>query len=99
LLVFRLVFTLLHRHSDGPNEDDKSLPNVLAFARLRFVLTLFHRHSDGPNEDDKANIITHQGDLPMMEIEMDDGSKRRLWNTFGPQQIDIDPKSPAGERD
>ncbi|GAQ84023.1 sucrose phosphorylase [Klebsormidium nitens] len=50
----------------------------------------------GPGEKDLASIITHQGDLPMIEVTLEDGSKRRLWNTFGPEQIDIDPKSPAG---
>lgn len=54
--------------------------------------------SDGPGEKDLASIITHQGDLPMIEVTLADGSKRRLWNTFGPEQIDINPKSPAGNR-
>lgn len=32
----------------------------------------------------------------MIEVTLKDGSKRKLWCTFGDQQIDLDPFSPSG---
>jgi len=32
----------------------------------------------------------------MIEVQLADGSTRRLWCTFGPQQIDINPFSEQG---
>ena len=33
----------------------------------------------------------------MIEVELQDGTKRKLWCTFGTQQIDLDPFSPSGQ--
>ena len=32
----------------------------------------------------------------MLTVDMGDGSKKRVWCTFGAQQIDIDPFSASG---
>ena len=32
----------------------------------------------------------------MIEVTLEDGTKRRLWCTFGPQQIDLNPFSKSG---
>ena len=50
-----------------------------------------------PSENDLDLIRTRKPEQPFIETEMGDGSKRRLWCTFGPQQIDIDPFSVPGE--
>ena len=42
-------------------------------------------------------IRTRKPEAPVIEVEMGDGSKKKLWCTFGPQQIDIDPFSKPGE--
>ena len=40
-------------------------------------------------------IRTRKPEKPLIEVDTKDG-KRRLWCTFGPQQIDIDPFSEKG---
>jgi hypothetical protein len=42
-------------------------------------------------------IRTRKGEAPVLEVDMADGTKRRVWCTFGSEQIDINPMSPAGE--
>ena len=41
-------------------------------------------------------IRTRKAEQPKLEVQLHDGSKRELWCTFGPQQIDINVCSPQG---
>ena len=67
-------------------------------------MTRGHRHevdmtgtSPGrPTKDDLDAIRTRKPEKPMIEVQLADGSTRRLWCTFGPQQIDINPFSEPG---
>jgi hypothetical protein len=52
--------------------------------------------SGRPTEKDKELIRCRNNKEPVLEVTMKDGSKRRVWCTFGPEQIDINPTSPAG---
>jgi len=49
-----------------------------------------------PDDEDLERIRTRKPEQPMIEVTLEDGSKRQLWCTFGPQQIDLDPFSPSG---
>lgn len=49
-----------------------------------------------PTDEQLQLIRTRKPEAPMIEVEMKDGSKKKLWCTFGPQQIDIDPFSKPG---
>lgn len=50
-----------------------------------------------PTDEQLQMIRTRKPEAPVIEVEMGDGSKKKLWCTFGPQQIDIDPFSKPGE--
>ena len=49
-----------------------------------------------PTQEDLELIRTRKPEEPKLEITLKDGSKRNVWCTFGPQQIDIDVSSPSG---
>ena len=49
-----------------------------------------------PTKEDLDAIRTRKPERPMIEVTLADGSTRRLWCTFGPQQIDINPFSEPG---
>lgn len=49
-----------------------------------------------PNEEDLLRIRTRKAEAPVLTVTMGDGSTRRVWCTFGPQQIDINPFSAPG---
>lgn len=49
-----------------------------------------------PNEEDLRAIRTRKAEAPVLSVTMADGSTRRVWCTFGPQQIDINPFSAPG---
>ena len=51
-----------------------------------------------PTDEQLQLIRTRKPEAPVIEVDMKDGSKKRLWCTFGPQQIDIDPFSKSGVR-
>jgi hypothetical protein len=34
--------------------------------------------------------------MPVLPVQLKDGTKREVWCTFGPEQIDIDINSAAG---
>ena len=53
--------------------------------------------ADRPNEEDLKKIRTRKAEMPMLPVTLKDGSKRELWCTFGPEQIDIDVCSPTGK--
>ena len=50
-----------------------------------------------PTKDDLEKIRTRKPEEPKLEVTLKDGSKRTVWCTFGPQQIDIDVSSPSGQ--
>ena len=52
--------------------------------------------SGRPNTEDLELIRTRKPEEPKLEVTLKDGSKRNVWCTFGPQQIDIDVASPSG---
>lgn len=43
-----------------------------------------------PTKADVDLIYKHKDRAPYQEITFADGSKEKLWNTFGPEQIDLD---------
>lgn len=49
-----------------------------------------------PEQKDLELIRTRKPEAPVIEVTLKDGSKQRLWCTFGSQQIDINPFSPSG---
>ncbi len=49
-----------------------------------------------PTDDQLQKIRTRKPEAPVIEVDMKDGSKKKLWCTFGAQQIDIDPFSKPG---
>jgi sucrose phosphorylase len=51
-----------------------------------------------PSEEDLEKIRTRKPERPVLEVTMGDGSTRRVWCTFGAQQIDIDPFSVPGRK-
>ncbi len=49
-----------------------------------------------PSEAELELIRTRKPERPVLSVTMGDGSTRRVWCTFGEQQIDIDPFSEPG---
>ena len=49
-----------------------------------------------PTDEQLQLIRTRKPEAPVIEVDMKDGTTKRLWCTFGPQQIDIDPFSKSG---
>lgn len=49
-----------------------------------------------PTDEQLQLIRTRKPEAPVIEVEMKDGSKKKLWCTFGPQQIDINPFTKPG---
>lgn len=43
-----------------------------------------------PNKNDVAIIYKRKNKTPCKEITFEDGSKEKMWNTFGPDQMDLD---------
>jgi len=52
--------------------------------------------SDGAREADLLAIYRPRPGLPFTAYTLDDGSRRLLWTTFTPKQLDIDVEHPAG---
>lgn len=50
-----------------------------------------------PTDEQLQLIRTRKPEAPVIEVEMKDGSKKKLWCTFGPQQIDINPFTKPGK--
>jgi sucrose phosphorylase len=61
-------------------------------------LTLDRVFPQGAREADLLRIYRPRPGLPVTYMRMQNGDQRLLWNTFTPQQIDIDVESPAGKR-
>ncbi len=49
-----------------------------------------------PTDEQLQLIRTRKPEAPVIEVDMKDGSKKKLWCTFGAQQIDIDPFTKPG---
>jgi sucrose phosphorylase len=49
-----------------------------------------------PSPEDLEKIHYRKPESPLLEVTLKDGSKKRLWSTFGDQQIDIAPLSKPG---
>ena len=65
-----------------------------AFAAL--FLTLQDIYPQGATEDELLMIYRPRPGLPLTPMTLHDGSRRILWTTFAPQQIDINVTSAAG---
>ncbi len=76
--------------SRGPRNSYHELPGQ---CRGVIVLCLL---SGRPTTEDLELIRTRKPEEPKLEVTLKDGSKRNVWCTFGPQQIDIDVASPSG---
>jgi len=61
------------------------------------VWTRFILWPGKPSEEDLTLIRTRKPEAPVIEVTLEDGTKRKLWCTFGTQQIDLDPFSPSGK--
>lgn len=59
-------------------------------------LTGLAADSGDPSEEDLLRIRTRKAEAPVLDVTMADDSHRRVWCTFGPQQIDINPFSAPG---
>ncbi len=51
----------------------------------------------GASEKELSNIYRPRPGIPFNDVQLKDGSKKRLWTTFTSNQIDIDVLSNAGE--
>jgi sucrose phosphorylase len=49
-----------------------------------------------PKEEDVKKIYTRKPQRPVREVKHKDGSTSFVWNTFSPEQVDIDAFSEAG---
>ena len=65
-----------------------------AYAPL--FLTLDNVYPDGATESELLSIYRPRPGLPFTPMTLQDGSRRILWTTFAPQQIDIDVTSGPG---
>jgi sucrose phosphorylase len=57
-------------------------------------LTLRGAFPDGAHEEDLLRLYRPRPGLPFTPYTMADGSKRLVWTTFTPQQIDVDVRHP-----
>lgn len=53
-------------------------------------------HAGRPTKKDLALIRTRKPEPPVLEVKLNNGDTARVWCTFGPQQIDINPFSEFG---
>lgn len=53
---------------------------------------------DGDDEHGFSNVYRPRPTEPYAQVELSDGSERRLWTTFTSQQIDIDVFDPGAQR-
>lgn len=80
------------------NSDTSRLRRSSIGASFRTEIVISHLWLVGrPNEKDLDMIRTRKPEQPYIEAKMGDGTTRKLWCTFGPQQIDIDPFSVPGK--
>ena len=56
-------------------------------------LTLDRVFPDGATEELLARIYRPRPGLPLTPVVLDDGTRRILWTTFTPQQVDLDVRS------
>jgi sucrose phosphorylase len=61
-------------------------------------LTLDKVFPDGVTEAGLTSIYRPRPGLPLTPVQLGDRSKRIVWTTFTPNQIDIDVRDPAGVR-
>ncbi|MBT8271305.1 MAG: sucrose phosphorylase, partial [Bacteroidia bacterium] len=53
---------------------------------------------EGATESEILSIYRPRPNLPFTTFKMSDGSSKLIWTTFTSNQVDIDVKSPAGEK-
>lgn len=83
-----MLYHFLRQVMMQPSYRSKSHTHVACY--LSVVVT-------GEPTDEQLQLIrTRKPEAPVIEVDMKDGSKKRLWCTFGPQQIDINPFSKSG---
>ena len=87
-LMFDFMINHISRHSkyyeDFQQKKDKS-----KYADLFLSWDKFWPHGR-PTKADVDLIYKRKDKAPYQEITFADGSKEKLWNTFGPEQIDLD---------
>lgn len=71
-------------------------PNYSSESHTRVACYLSVVVAGEPTDEQLQLIRTRKPEAPVIEVDMKDGSKKRLWCTFGPQQIDINPFSKSG---
>ena len=59
-------------------------------------LTLGTVHPDGVTEEELLGIYRPRPGLPFMPVTLATGTRRLVWTTFTPQQIDLDVAHPRG---
>ena len=87
-LMFDFMINHISRHSkyyeDFQQKKDKSKYADLFLSWDKFW------PKGRPNKADVDLIYKRKDKAPYQEITFADGSKEKLWNTFGPEQIDLD---------
>ncbi len=60
-------------------------------------LTMSRVFPHGATEQDLVGIYRPRPGLPFMPVQFGDGTRRLVWTTFGPTQVDIDLEHPSGQ--
>jgi sucrose phosphorylase len=84
-----------HVSADSPQFLDW-IANGDASAHAGMFLTLGAVHPDGVTEAELLRIYRPRPGLPFTPVTRADGTRRLVWTTFTPEQIDIDVAHPTG---
>lgn len=87
-LMFDFMINHISRHSKY-YEDFQKNKEKSPYADLFLSWDKFWP-KDRPTKEDVDLIYKRKDRAPYQEITFADGSKEKLWNTFGPEQIDLD---------
>ena len=85
-----------HMSSGSPQFKDFSARGA-ASAHAGLFLTMDAVFPKGASERELLAIYRPRPGLPFTVAQLDDGSRRVLWTTFTPTQIDIDVQHPQGQ--
>ncbi|MCO6543756.1 MAG: sucrose phosphorylase [Lactobacillus sp.] len=86
-LMFDLMINHLSRQSHE-FQDFLANGNNSKYAKMFIDLDKFWP-SERPNVDDIEKIYKRKDKAPFQTVTLADGTKRQLWNTFGPEQLDL----------
>jgi sucrose phosphorylase len=83
-------------HISAQSEEFKDYMKNKDGSRFRDMFIRWNEFWNGePSEEDVHKLYFRKMSGPVKEYSFDDGNTVKLWNTFGPEQIDLNPYAPV----